>query len=577
MIDVRGDEASSPVTPLGDDRYLATLLEEFPEVVLVLSAVGEVRWANRRAEELFGVSLADAAGASVLDFVHPDDLELVGRSFESIQRKEVGHPIEVRVRVQREWRLIELIGRPVAMVEEGTILFALRDLTERRRFEVAHNDVARFRALVHNVDAIIVSASREGIVQSVSGSLTRHLGHDPEELEGVSLGVIVADEDRALFDDAVVRAAASPDRTPVIRSLRLVDRTHAVAGTYEFSLVNMGDDPVVEGLVITAHDVSSRVAAERRLHDTLEDLHVALSLLHATLESTADGLIVVDRERRVVSHNQTFLTMWRLAPSLLAGPYVELFAAVVEQVADADAFRRRAEELYAHPSLESDDLVDLRDGRTLRRLSRPQRVDDEIVGRVWSFSDVTAQKRAEEELIHLAFHDPLTGLVNRALLRDRLDEALARSERSSREVALLYLDVDDFKSVNDALGHGAGDALLRAVADGLTRCVRRSDSAARLGGDEFAVLVEDVVDRAEVEALAERIRATLAEPVVVGERLLDMTVSIGLAFANYRRTSDQVLHDADLAMYEAKSHGKNRYEVSGSAHGNGPLGGGDRS
>lgn len=571
MSDARGDGGGLPASALRDERDLATLLEEFPEIVLVLSATGAVRWANRLAEEVFGVSLVDAAGASVLDFVHPDDLELVRRSFESVQRKEVGSPIEVRVRVRHRWRLIELIGRPVGRVEEGAILFALRDLTERRRFEVAHDDVARFRALVHNVDAIVVLASREGIVRSVSGSLTRRLGHDPEDLEGVSLGAIVAEEDRGLFDDAVATAARRADRTPVVRSLRLVDRAGAVAGTYELSLVNVDDDPVIEGLVVTAHDVSSRVATEQRLHDALDELHATLSLLHATLESTADGLIVVDRERRVVSHNQTFVTMWRIAPSLLDGPYADLFAAILERVADPDAFRVRAEELYAHPSLESDDLVALRDGRTLRRLSRPQRVDDAIVGRVWSFSDVTAQKTAEEELTHLAFHDPLTGLVNRALLRDRLDEALARSERSGRSVALLYLDVDDFKSVNDALGHAAGDALLRAVADGLVHCVRRSDSAARLGGDEFAVLVDDVEDRREVEALAERIRATLAVPIALNGHVVDATVSIGVAFADHRRTSEQVLHDADLAMYEAKSRGKNRCVVSGADRATGDV------
>jgi diguanylate cyclase (GGDEF)-like protein/PAS domain S-box-containing protein len=555
----RGDSAP----PVRDEHDLATLLEEFPEVVLVLSASGLVRWANRRAEEVFGVSLADAVGASVLDLVHPDDLELVRRSFESVQHKQVGNPIEVRVRVRGQWRLIELIGRPVGLVEDGAILFALRDVTQRRRFEVAHDDVAQFRALVHNIDAIIVETTPEGIVRSVSGSLTRRLGHDPEDLEGVTLGAIVADEDRARFDDAVAVAAAATDRTPVIRSLRLVDREHRVAGTYELSLVNMGDDPVLEGLVVTAHDVSTRVAAEQRLHEVLDELHATLSLLHATIESAADGLIVVDRERRVVSSNQMFVTLWRIAPSLLRGPYADLLAAILERVADPDVFRARAEELYAHPTLESDDLIALRDGRTFRRLSRPQRVDDQIVGRVWSFSDVTAQKTTEEALTHLAFHDPLTGLVNRALLRDRLDEALARSERSGRSVALLYLDVDDFKSVNDALGHRAGDALLCAVANGLSRCVRRSDSAARLGGDEFAVLVEDVDDGREVEALAERIRATLAEPVTIDGRDIETTVSIGVAFADYRSTSEEILHDADLAMYQAKSNGKNRYEVSG--------------
>ncbi|HEY5121831.1 MAG TPA: PAS domain S-box protein, partial [Acidimicrobiales bacterium] len=184
-------------------QSLAKLLAEFPEIVVVLDTSGDLLWANRMAERLFNRSLDDAIGQSVLEFVHPDDLELVLRSFESVQKKEVGNLIEVRVKVDSDWRLIELVGVPVSWFAEGAVLFSLRDLTTRRRFEVAGNDDDRFRSLVQNAAAIMMLVSPNGYIESVSAALTRLLGHDPERVENEPLANIVAEEDRPALASAI--------------------------------------------------------------------------------------------------------------------------------------------------------------------------------------------------------------------------------------------------------------------------------------------------------------------------------------------------------------------------------------
>jgi PAS domain S-box-containing protein len=179
-----------------EDAMLARLLEELPDVVLVLGAEGEVLWGNARAQAMFEQTPEEYEGRSALYLVHPDDLELVGRSLVSIQNKEIGTTLEVRAKTPSGWRLLELIGRPVSWFAEGAVLFNMRDLTERRRFEVAHDEVARFRSLIHNAAAITMLISPHGDIECTSAALTRMLGHDPEHVEFVPLNNIVLEEDR---------------------------------------------------------------------------------------------------------------------------------------------------------------------------------------------------------------------------------------------------------------------------------------------------------------------------------------------------------------------------------------------
>ncbi|MDQ3137651.1 MAG: EAL domain-containing protein [Gemmatimonadota bacterium] len=181
--------------------------------------------------------------------------------------------------------------------------------------------------------------------------------------------------------------------------------------------------------------------------------------------------------------------------------------------------------------------------------------DATVKGIVLNTRDVSDRRRLEEQLIHQAFHDPLTGLANRALFRDRVSHALAVAQRRGHQITVLFLDLDDFKIVNDSLGHGEGDRLLIAAAERFLACARSADTVARLGGDEFAILIEGADGR---EGLPDRLAAAMSHPFSLSGNQVRVTASIGVASASGNDTADDLLRNADVAMYAAKRRGKGR-------------------
>jgi diguanylate cyclase (GGDEF)-like protein/PAS domain S-box-containing protein len=554
-----------PFAPPGaaDPEVWSRLLDALPDAVTIIDGQGRLQWANHTAEQLFGRSIHDSVGLSGLDLVHPEDLEFVLLSLETVHGKEVGTPIEVRLATATGWRLVELIGASIPWFEEGAVLIGLRDLTQRRRFELAHGQDARLRSLVQNSAVITMLLSPDGVVESVSGALTRMLGHDPELVEGRSLTGLVNETDRPALARALDRASRGASASsPVTVTVGVLRPGGTESVPFELSIVNLVDDPTVGGYVVSGHDVTDRVTTELELRDTL-------SLLKATLDATADGILVVDAEGRFTSFNRRFADMWRLPDSVLeAGDDASTIAFARQQLVDPETFVTRIDEASSDPESEVYDVLRFHDGRVFERCSMPQRVDGEVVGRVWSFRDVTDRKQLEERLSHQAFHDSLTGLGNRALFQDRLDHAVARTGRTGSQLAVLFLDLDNFKNVNDVLGHSAGDALLQSMAEILVGCLRKTDTAARLGGDEFGIIVEEISDRDDVIVLAQRILEAIHEPLAIGPRGVQATVSIGITFGGPEQTSEELLCNADLAMYAAKDGGKNQYaefEEGGSA------------
>jgi diguanylate cyclase (GGDEF)-like protein/PAS domain S-box-containing protein len=533
------------------------VLDSAPDPLLVVDGEGILVWANRAAERLFGVTLEDAVGTPGLDLVHPDDLEFAVLSMSSVREKVVGSPIEVRLLAHDGWRLIELVGAPMPGSARGEVVLSLRDLTDRRRFEVAADDDARFRSLVHNSTTLTMLVCASGELTAASGALARLLGHDPGIAVGQPLVALVDPEDRDTVVAALAAATAAPSGAAGALSVeaRLIRNDGGPPVPFELTIVNLVDDPTVAGLVVSGHDITDRRAAE-------DSAHRALSLLGATLNSTTDGILVVDRNGAITTVNARFAELWRIPQELLdAGDDAAALDHVVGQLADPEAFRAKVAELYSDPAAHSHDLLHFRDGRVFERFSRPQWVGGEIVGRVWSFLDITERMQLEQQLAHQALHDSLTGLANQSLFRDRVEHALTRLGRHGGRLAVMFLDLDDFKSVNDSLGHPSGDRLLVEVSRRVERAIRATDTAARLGGDEFAVLLEDVGDDDEIVDVAERLLRSVRQTVSLDGTEVSTSVSIGVALADPSMTCDQLLRDADLAMYTAKRRGRGRFEL----------------
>jgi diguanylate cyclase (GGDEF)-like protein/PAS domain S-box-containing protein len=207
------------------------------------------------------------------------------------------------------------------------------------------------------------------------------------------------------------------------------------------------------------------------------------------------------------------------------------------------------------------------DGRWIWVLSRGRVVErDPKTGRglrmIGTNIDITARRLAEERMQDLAQHDGLTGAANRALLLERISRALVRSKRSNRQPALLFLDVDHFKSVNDRLGHAAGDEVLKEFAARLERCVREADTVARIGGDEFVILLEDVGVGEGAKRIAEKIAAAVQQPARANGKALAVTASIGVALHDRAENADQWMRRADTALYEAKAAGRDTVRVA---------------
>lgn len=302
-------------------------------------------------------------------------------------------------------------------------------------------------------------------------------------------------------------------------------------------------------VLVMIRDVTAQRTAERLEQGTSARFRAFFN--HAGM-----AIQVLSANGTVLEANPPCTDMLGLTPSELLGMQFSELLASDESPSVTEASR----DLLASTSRESITLerrFTHRDGSMLWAqviIARVESGSETLL--VAMLQDITERKRMEEQLVRQAFQDDLTGLANRALFRDRLRHALDRRARANAKVAVLLLDLDGFKRVNDSMGHAAGDELIRAIANRILITVRSGETVARLGGDEFAIVIESVAPDEDPRALAERLLEIISAPVHIGERDMVIQASIGIAFALPEEDGDTVLRNADTAMYSAKSNGK---------------------
>jgi diguanylate cyclase (GGDEF)-like protein/PAS domain S-box-containing protein len=393
---------------------------------------------------------------------------------------------------------------------------------------------------------LLLVTDREGRIQFANAAACSFLGYDREEISGRLLDelVVPVDDTEPSLHGRWVR-----DRECVIRT--------AMGQPIELTLSH---SPVRRHGEITGAVIIGRDLRERKRYEW--EARRAITLLQSTLDSTADGILVIGHEDRVLSWNRRFAEIWRIPAAVMQNDEDhELIARLVEQLADPRDFLESLEALRKHPEEESVHVLELIDGRRIEQYSIGRYLDL-LPLRVWSFRDVTARLAAEEQIEFHAYHDALTHLPNRRMFVERLEMSLLAAKRTRGNVAVLFIDVDRFKNINDTHGHGVADALLVEVAQRLRSCVRQTDTVARYGGDEFTLILPDLHQPEDAAQVAEKILERFAEPVAAGAASIDLSVSIGVAVhPDDGDDFDALLRNADDAMYRAKHAGRNGYQL----------------
>lgn len=281
-----------------------------------------------------------------------------------------------------------------------------------------------------------------------------------------------------------------------------------------------------------------------------------------TLESTTDGVLVVDTQGKIVGFNQKFVQMWCI-PELLveSGNYKQALRVASKQLENPRQHLDTVRQSYLNPDAQIYDAIAFKDGRVFERYSQPQRIGDKIIGRVWSFRDITAHKIAEATIHHQALHDLLTDLPNRVLFNQRLSESLVQARQNRSKLAVCFLDLDRFQTINETLGHAIGDQLLQNVAQRLTKCLRSGDTIARWGGDEFTLLLPEISDFKDATHIQERILAAFKSEFQIENHHLHISPSIGIAlYPMHGEDVETLTKNADAALYRVKSQGRNNYQ-----------------
>ena len=299
------------------------------------------------------------------------------------------------------------------------------------------------------------------------------------------------------------------------------------------------------------------VTERKRIENKLQFANI---LLTTEMEASLDGILVVDSNRKILSSNRRFDEIWKTPTGYLeSGEDASVFTAVQAQVKNPGNFGALVEKLYENHSATSDDEIQMLDGRLIERHTVPLSNDAGVyLGRAWFFRDVTERREAEALAIRTAHFDVLTGLANRSVFVEAMNVAVERVKRGGQSFAVMYLDLDHFKDVNDTLGHPLGDALLREVAGRLLANTRVVDTVARFGGDEFAIVLADIAGPADAANVAEKLITALNIPYRIRGNQIYSGASIGIdIYSPEAGDAETLLSHADVALYRAKQGGRN--------------------
>ncbi len=531
--------------------------------VVATDTAGVVTDWNLGAQRLYGWSAIEAIGRPVRDLLWAPGtttqastmVESVlsgrtGRGRFTMQRKD-GSILHATVTaspiVNRDGRVVGV----VAVADDAAVAVGVeQDLrASEEMFRLRFTDSPIPQAVL-GLDGTVTRANAAlcAMLGYPEGAL---IGRDPAEL-------LTADEREQAVEN--LRAVLAGER----RTATALHRYLTAAGEFRWGRVTFsvvfGAEGHPQALAAFMQDVTAEHRARQAAAAALKQRQASEQRFRSLVSRSADVALILDAEAAITYASPAVSAVFGYQPEEIEGRFGSAFVhpddlGLAEQMLTGVLTAGGTRDPFEVRIRTADGRYVWAEGSVTNSMDDPA-----IGGLILNLRDVTDRKHAEDQLRHLALHDSLTGLPNRTLLADRLEHAVARSLREPVHTAVLFVDLDDFKLINDSYGHSIGDRTLLAVAQRIIAAARREDTVARLGGDEFVVVCEQLHDREEASDIAHRILAAISEPLDVDGRPIVITASIGVAYAT-SCDAGSLLRDTDTAMYRAKTHGRARVVV----------------
>ena len=529
-------------------RY-RTIVETAQEGIWQIDADHRTTFVNQTMADMLGYSIESLRGCSLFDFMDVADR---GTAMRAIERHRLGtsgqHEFKFRHKNGGElWTLCN--AHPLINEDSSYIgVFAmLSDISARKRAELAlSQSESNLRALTENANVGILVNYR-GAHVFANNQLLKMLGYTMEELRMTGVRELVHPQE---YDKVIARfreRMQGKSAIPIYETVFLTKDGRDIPVEITATKTIWQGEPA--GLVFL-HDISERRRTEAQMRK-----------LSSAVEHTADSVLITDRDGVIEYVNPAFERTTGYTRDQVLGQKPDLLKSGKH---NAEFYQGLWDTIMAGEVFSEVFINRHKDGRLYYEEKTITPLKD-ACGHVSHFiatgKDVTERAQAQERLRHMAQHDALTGLPNRMLLLDRLKQALVRTRWHRRIVALLFVDLDRFKTINDTLGHETGDVLLQQLAIRFSSSVREGDTVARFGGDEFVILLEDVTHINDIGSVARKVLLALAPPFEIAGRGLYITASIGISMCpNDGEDATALLKNADLAMYRAKEMGKNTYQ-----------------
>ena len=465
--------------------------------------------------------------------------------------------------------------------EIGQLIDTFNRMAESVRFNVeqARENEARFHAIADYTHDLEFWLSPQGELLWINPSVERMLGHSVDECMAQAdfPANLVHPEDRTAAEFQLRQALRGTSGQGYTFRICRKDGSHFWA-TVNWQPIH-DYSGVYQGIRASIHSIDDLKATEANLRRAIAELRTAESLQGKYLEEIEQerarlvsllsamnlGILFVAADGRVLYHNPSFNRMWLIeeGTGLIGLPVHEVLAQSASTLARPDHFSRHLLSVLETHELSDSYEIQMTDGRVITELDYPVRNrEGRFIGHLWVYEDVTHERQTAEQLVYLAERDALTGLYNRHRFQQELARTMQESSRHQLRCAVMFFDLDEFKTINDSYGHRAGDALLMRVAGEIGALVRRDEVLARLGGDEFAILLPAVQGN-EAEVLADRVVHAIGQiPFRFEGHKLRLTTSLGIAYYPVHASdADELVARADLAMYQAKDAGKNTWRV----------------